>query len=48
MDQTSLRRFEKELRFAQKFFRQIGPAIYNVYLLRRVVRRTRCPNRISG
>jgi two-component system nitrate/nitrite sensor histidine kinase NarX len=26
----------QELRFAQKLFRQIGPAIYNVYLLRRL------------
>ncbi len=26
----------EELRFAQKLFRQIGPAIYNVYLLRRL------------
>ena len=26
----------QELRFAQKFIRQIGPALYNVYLLRRL------------
>ena len=26
----------QELRFAQKLFRQVGPAIYNVYLLRRL------------
>jgi signal transduction histidine kinase len=39
LDPTFGRDIEEELRFLQEYVRRVGPAVYNVYLLRRLRRR---------
>ena len=39
LDPDPWREIEEELRFLQELIRQVGPAVYNVYLLRRLRRR---------
>jgi signal transduction histidine kinase len=39
LDPTLGRDLEEELRFLQEYVRRVGPAVYNVYLLRRLRRR---------